>query len=84
MPHSNADEDRVFSMIRKNKTHFPPNHDPSKTLGSIIIKTELEQRDPSRKFVFLPQLLKAAKSATRKYNMMTISVVCISGKQFFL
>ena len=67
MPHSNAAEERVFSMIRKNKTPFRPNLDPSETLGSIItIKMELEQRDPSRKFVFPPQLLSAAKSATRK------------------
>ena len=73
-------------MIRKNKTSFWPNLNPSKTFGRIItIKVELEQRDPSRKFVFPPQLLSAAKSATRKYNMLhswTISTVRISGKQF--
>ena len=71
MPHSNAAEERVFSMIRKNKTPFRRNLDPYETLGSIItIKMELEQRDPSRKFVFPPQLPSAAKSATRKYNML--------------
>ena len=88
MPHSNAADERVFSMIRKNKTPFRPNLDPSETLGSIItIKMELEQQDPSRKFVFPPQLLSAAKSARRKYNMLhswTISTKCISLKQFFL
>lgn len=60
-----------FSMIKKNNTPFGPNLDPSKMLGSIIsIKMELEQRDPSRKFVFPPQLLSAAKSATRKYAQL--------------
>ena len=38
---------KVFSTIKKNKTPFRPNLDPSKMLGSIIsIKMELEQRDP--------------------------------------
>ena len=36
MPHSNAFEERVFSMIRKNKTPFRPNLDPEQILGSII------------------------------------------------
>ena len=79
MPHSNAAEERVFSMIRKNKTPFRPNLDPSETLGSIItIKMELEQRDTSRKFVFPPQLLSAAKSATRSITCCTAerSVLC--------
>ena len=67
MPHSNAAEERVFSMIRKNKTPFRPNLNPSETLGSIItIKMKLEQRDPSRKFEFPPKLLSTAKSTTRK------------------
>ena len=71
MPHSNAAEERIFFMIRKNKTPFRAKLKPSKTLDSIInIKMELEQRDPSCKFVFLPQLLSAAKSATWKYNML--------------
>ena len=81
-------ERKGFSTIKKNNTPFGPNLDPSKMLGSIIsIKMELEQPDPSRKFVFPPQLLSPAKSATRKYNTLhswMISNVCISGKQFFL
>ena len=77
MPPSNATEERVLFMIRKNKTLFRPNLDLSKTLGNIItIKMELEERDPSRKFVLPPQLLSAAKSATRKYNMRSQSVLC--------
>ena len=72
------------STIKKSKTPFWRNLDPSEMLGSIItIKMELEQRDPLHKFVFPPQLLSAAKPATRKYNTLhswTISTVCISGK----
>ena len=36
IPHSNAQEERVFSMIRKNKTSFRPSLDPKGTLSSIL------------------------------------------------
>ena len=36
IPHSNASEERVFSLVRKNKTPFRPNLDPEETLGSIV------------------------------------------------
>ena len=37
IPHSNADEERVFSLIRKNKTCFCPNLDPDVTLQNLIM-----------------------------------------------
>ena len=35
IPHSNAEEERVFSMVGKNKTAFWPSLDPKGTLSSI-------------------------------------------------
>jgi hypothetical protein len=69
MPHSNAEEERVFSLVRKNKTSFRPNLDPDETLSSIImIKMELQNRSARDKYTFPPNVLREAKSATRKYN----------------
>ena len=36
IPHSNAEEKRVFSIIRKRKTCFWPRLDPDETLASIV------------------------------------------------
>ena len=36
IPHSNAGEERVFSIVRKNKTCFRPRLDPEETLASIV------------------------------------------------
>ena len=36
IPHSNAGEERVFSLIRKDKTQFRPNLSLDKTLSSIL------------------------------------------------
>ena len=69
--HSNAEEDRVFSMILQNKTSFRPNLDEQETLGSIMtIKMEISNQ-PTLKggiFKFPPSVLTDAKKATRKYN----------------
>ena len=35
IPHSNADEERVFSMVRKNKTPFRPSLGLDKTLSQL-------------------------------------------------
>ena len=39
-PHSNAGEERVFSIIRKNKTPFRPNLGIDKTLLTIKLATQ--------------------------------------------
>ena len=68
IPHSNAEEERIFSEIKKNKTCFRPNLDPSETLGSIITaKNALRDKDISR-LEMDPELLRLGKSATRRYD----------------
>ena len=47
IPHSNADEERVFSLVRKNKTPFRPNLSLDKTLSSVKLATE----EPCHKIV---------------------------------
>ena len=43
LPHSNAEEERVFSTINKNKTKFRPNLKLDGTLSSIVtVKLELK------------------------------------------
>ena len=60
IPHSNATEERVFSLIRKNKTVFRPNLDPNETLGSIVtVKMELQNGGPTSKYDFPPNVLSA-------------------------
>lgn len=71
IPHSNADEERVFSMIRKNKTSFRPSLDLEETLGSIMtIKLEMLNRPDAKgsKYDLPPAVLREAKKATKKYN----------------
>ena len=36
LPHSNSEEERVFSLVTKNKTKFRPNLKPDGTLSSIL------------------------------------------------
>ena len=69
IPHSNAAEERVFSIVRKNKTSFRPNLDPEETLGSIVTtKMALPKDTPPYKFEPPKDLLLAAKRATKDYN----------------
>ena len=65
LPHSNAQEERVFSMVRKNKTAFRPSLDPKGTL-SCILTIKLSNIDHS--FEPNKETLKKAKSATYEYN----------------
>ena len=70
IPHSNAAEEPVFSIIRKNKTPFRPNLDSEETLGSIVTtKMALSKDVPPYKFEPPKDLLVAAKKATREYNL---------------
>lgn len=67
IPHSNAQEERVFSMIRKNKTAFRPNLDPKGTLSSIIT-VKLGSTEKPHQYEPSKEVLKRAKSATWEYN----------------
>ena len=37
IPHSNADEERIFSSVRKDKTDFRGSNDLERTLSSLLI-----------------------------------------------
>lgn len=67
IPHSNAEEERVFSMVRKNKTAFRPSLDPKGTLSSLLT-IKLASTEPAHKFDPPKEMLKTAKSATTVYN----------------
>ena len=67
IPHSNAAEERVFSMVRKNKTPFRSSLSLDGTLSSIIT-VKLRVDDPCEKFEPSKQLLEKAKKSTWEYN----------------
>lgn len=69
LPHSNAEEERLFSIVRKNKTAFRPTLDPKGTLSSILT-IKFGSTGPAHKFEPSKELLKKAKSATSEYNKM--------------
>ena len=69
IPHSNAEEERVFSITRKNKTSFRPRLDPEETIASIFtVKLAMESK--SVEIFNIPQeVFTTAKSATYKYKL---------------
>ena len=70
IPHSNAAEERVFSMIKKNKTAYWANLDLSGSLDSIMVikMNSPEELAPCYQMTFSDKLLKKCKSACRNYN----------------
>ena len=70
VPHSNAADERVLSMIRKNKTEFRSRLDLSKLLNSVMrVKMSLpEQIQPCYRWKPDKELLKKCKSACKEYN----------------
>ena len=69
IPHSSAGEERVFSLIRQNKTPGRSSLNSDGTLSSMI-QIKLANSDPCTKWEPSKDLLKAAKSATKQYNDM--------------
>ncbi|XP_033115332.1 uncharacterized protein LOC117115582 [Anneissia japonica] len=69
IPHSNAEEERIFSMVRKNKTSFRSNLDPKGTLSSILT-VKLAQHLPVHAYETPTEILKKAKGATWAYNQL--------------
>ena len=67
LPHSNADEERVFSMVTKNKTSFRPNLKLDGTLCSIIT-VKLANPEPCMDYEPPPTVIQTAKKATVTYN----------------
>ena len=67
IPHSNAQEERLFSIVCKNKTAFRPSLDPKGTLSSILA-IKLAAREPAHCFEPSKEVLSKAKAATWEYN----------------
>ena len=67
IPHSNAQEEHVFSMVRKNKTSFRPSLDPRGTLSSILT-VKLATTGDAHSYEPSKEVLRKAKSATWEYN----------------
>ena len=67
LPYSNAGEERVFSLVTKNKTKFRASIAVEKTLGNILaVKMNCSQKCYELKCP--KDLLKKAKRATVEYN----------------
>ena len=63
LPHSNTQEERVFSMVTKNKTKFRPSLELYGTLSNILT-IKLAEADPCYAFEPPQEVLDAAKKAT--------------------
>jgi hypothetical protein len=70
IPHSNAQEEGLFSMIRKNLTDTRKNLDVGSTLGNML-NIKLAQPESLRPCYTqrpTPSMLTIAKKATVNYN----------------
>ena len=67
IPHSNTAEEHVFSIVRRNKTHFRPNLDAEGSLGSMVtMKMALSKDIPAYSFEPPKELLVTGKKATKE------------------
>ena len=62
-------EERVFSMVSKNKTKFRPNLQLDGTLSSIIC-VKLGNTEPCSSYNPPKDVLENAKKATKEYNKL--------------
>ena len=67
LPHSNAGEERVFSIIRKNKTSFHPNLSLDTTLPSLLT-VKLATHEPCFKTEPAEEVVRRAGKVTWEYN----------------
>ena len=67
IPHSNAQEERVFSLVTKNKIKFRPSLKLDGTLASILT-IKLANEQPCYKFDPPHEVIASAKKATMTYN----------------
>ncbi len=67
IPHSNAGEERVFNLVKLNKTPTRSCLDPNGTLSSIV-KVKLANSDDYHSWEPSKELLTASKRATMQYN----------------
>lgn len=68
LPHSNAEEERVFSMITKNKTKFRSSLKLDGTLSSILT-IKCAEVEPCHNYDPPTEVLETAKTATMTYNL---------------
>ena len=69
IPHSNAEEERAFSIVRKNKTCFRPRLGPEETLASIVTVKLAMESESDDTFNIPGEVLTAAESAIYKYKL---------------
>ena len=62
LPHSNVEEERVFSMVTKNKTMFRPNLSIDGTLSSILT-VKLGNQEACEKFNPHQDIIASAKKS---------------------
>ena len=67
LPHSNAEEERVFSLVTKNKTKFKPNLKLDGTLSSILT-IKLANTAPCQNYEPPTEVIQSARNATIAYN----------------
>ena len=67
LPHSNAEEERVFSLVTKNKTKFRPNLKLDGTLSSKLT-IKLANTVPCQSYEPPQEVLESARKATMVYN----------------
>lgn len=67
LPHSNAEEERIFSMVTKNKTKFRASLQMDGTLSSILT-LKCADIEPCHQFDPPLDVLETAKRATMAYN----------------
>lgn len=67
IPHSNAGEERVFSMVRKNKTPFRSSLGLDKTLSGLLT-VKLATQEPCHKFEPDYSVVARAGKVTWEYN----------------
>jgi len=69
LPHSNADEERVFSRVNKNKTKFRESLSLDRTLSSIVtFQMNRPSDEPCYKYAPNVEVCKKAKKVTWEYN----------------
>ena len=82
VPHSNATEERVFSIIRKNKTEFRSRLDATSLNAIMVVKmTKSESLLPCYRWKPTKELLKACKKACTECNEKHLSTASSSQRK---
>ena len=74
LPHSNADPERLFSMVRKIQTELRGNLDPSTVCDLLSVKINNDHPCYDNKHLLKDSLILSAKTATRRSLQRSDSV----------